>query len=88
MLAGRNPFEPIKEHGHFREYTFEEMRLYAKSVGLLIDKTFSGNYFDYRYLAHNRKSSLCLGFLNLVYDIVPPKLKPGITVILKQSSSG
>lgn len=87
MLAGRNPFELIRNHGHFREYTLKEMKQYAENAGLLIDKFFFGNYFDYRYLAHSRRSRVGLGFLNLVYAVAPPTLKPGITIILKQSLS-
>ena len=91
MLAGRNSFELIREDAtnprHFREYTLKEIKSYAKIVGLIIDKAFFANYFDYRYLAHGRRGRLGLVFLNLVYDIVPPTLKPGITVVLKQSLS-
>ena len=63
------------------------MKQYAENAGLLIDKSIFGNYFDYRYLAHSRRARLGLGILNVVYDVVPPTLKPGITVILKQSLS-
>ena len=89
LLLGYNPYMLIREDvthpGHFREYTIKELKRYIEQNGLRIEKVFFGNYFDYRYRKIGKRQSLkpkrVFGLLNLVYNMVPRKLKPGITIV-------
>ena len=92
LLAGRNPYQRIKEDatdpGHFREYTLRELKDYAAHAGLTVEASFYGNYFDYRYRAHATEKDVpprrVLGLLNLGYRLLPGPLKPGITLVLRR----
>lgn len=87
MLSGRNPFELIREAptnpSHFREYTVNELRQYAKKTGLTIINSVFGNYFDYRVLARNSVHRHLLSLVVHSYDVLPSSLRPGITIIMR-----
>jgi SAM-dependent methyltransferase len=79
MLAGRNPFEPLREDlhhaGHFREYTLAELTDLAGQTGFAVAFAERRNYF----LSGSRKNRLLVqaGFL------VPSPLRHGITLELR-----
>ena len=60
LLVGRNPYNLISEDvtspAHFREYTVRELTDYAQLVGLEVEKSLYGSYFDYRYKGHSKPS--------------------------------
>jgi hypothetical protein len=90
MLTGRNPFEPIRENlenpGHFREYTVTELKQYAKVSGLIVEEYFFCSYFSYRYMRRDGEGRWYLSLANLVYGVVPPSMRPGITIVLREPS--
>ena len=59
MLAGRNPYERLRLYalnpGHIREYTREELRLIAESVGF---RCLHHGYFDWLPSQNGSRSSL------------------------------
>ena len=79
LLAGRNPFEPLREDlhqaGHFREYTLDELVQLAREAGFAIVRAERQNYF----LTGSRKNKLLVdaGFL------MPSSLRQGITLELR-----
>lgn len=92
LLFGRNPYERIREDvrnpGHFREYTLPELAEYGAAVGLRMEEHFYGNYFDYRYKGYSRPGARVpkrhLAVVNVAYDLMPPTLRPGITLVLRK----
>ena len=92
MLAGRNPFEEIREErnnpGHFREYTRRELEDVVRSAGLRVESWRSDAYLDYRYVQHDAASpNRNALILNAVYKLMPPSLRPGQTLIARQPPS-
>jgi len=91
LLAGRNPYEPIREDpsnpGHFREYTLRELRTIAVRAGFQVMAVFRRFYFDARYAHHQddvvRSRRLMGAFKNIVYRTLPPFLREGITMVLE-----
>jgi SAM-dependent methyltransferase len=91
MLLGRHPYELIREDpkdpGHFREYTAAELRAYARAAGFAVEDCAYRTYFDYRFARHRasdpRRPVWYLGAVNLAYALVPPRLKPGLSLVLK-----
>ncbi len=90
LLLGRNPYELIREDprnpGHFREYTAAELRRYAKATGLSVEHCSYENYFDYRFVRHGPYAAQprwYLGLANVGYALVPPPLKPGLSLVLR-----
>lgn len=79
LLAGRNPFEPLREDlhhaGHFREYTLGELEALASRAGFAVEHAERQNYF----LTGSRKNRLLVeaGFL------MPAPLRQGITIVLR-----
>lgn len=79
LLAGRNPFEPLREDlhhaGHFREYTLAELVDLAGRTGFAVVFAERRNYF----LSGSRKNRLLVeaGFL------IPSPLRHGITLELR-----
>jgi trans-aconitate methyltransferase len=79
LLAGRNPFEPLREDlhhaGHFREYTLDELVDLAARTGFSVLFAERRNYF----LSGSRKNRLLVdaGFL------MPSPLRHGITIELR-----
>ena len=53
MLAGKNPFELIREDvtdpGHFREYTADELRKFGRTLGFAVGDLEFGHWVDLRY---------------------------------------
>lgn len=91
LLLGRNPYMLIRENkkdpGHFREYTKKELVAYATASGFEVEEAFYGNYFDYRYTdapMNKGDKTEYLAIFNLIYNLCPPSLKPGITLILRK----
>ena len=89
MLLGYNPFglisEDMAEPGHFREYTRKELLRYADRGDLAVLECVSGNYFDYRFFnleGAPTKNYWYLGLINVVYGVLPGRLRPGITLVL------
>jgi hypothetical protein len=83
LLAGRNPFELLREDlhhaGHFREYTLTELEGLAARAGFVVEHAERQNYF----LTGSRKNRLLVdaGFLT------PPPLRQGITLELRAGVS-
>lgn len=90
MAFGFTPFELIArgeltECGHFREYTKKELEYFITKECLSIIEITMENYFDYKYAFHydnkTAKKRNYLHIVNLLYEICPSSLKPGITLI-------
>jgi len=85
LLVGRHPYELIRENGsdpgHLREYTKSELYRYADRSGLVVERCHYENYFEYRFTPHGDVP--ILGLLNLAYAILPPSLKPCLTMVLR-----
>jgi SAM-dependent methyltransferase len=82
MLAGRNPFEPIREDaanpGHFREYTVGELLVLGREAGFEVGGWLTANYFD--------TGSRANAALVRLGRVVPPRLRAGITAWLRRPS--
>ena len=80
LLAGRNPFEQIREDsrqaGHFREYTVAELVELAARAGLETVHAWRHNYF----LTGSRKNRALVRWERAV----PPPLRQGITIELRR----
>jgi SAM-dependent methyltransferase len=94
LLAGRNPFELIREDrsnpGHFREYTLDEIRRFAEQTNFEVVRHFRRFYFDARHAHHENGTTRrqpVLGTLkNVVYRRLPSFLREGITVVLRNGT--
>jgi SAM-dependent methyltransferase len=80
MLAGRNPYEPIRDDpgnpGHFHEYTQRELRQAVEGSGLDLERIVTANYFDHG----SPQNSL----FRAVDRVLPSTLREGITVIAER----
>jgi len=80
LLAGRNPYEPIRENknqaGHFREYTAAELRSLLTAGGFDVRDVRLANYF----LSGSEKNRLLVRYGGLV----PSSLRQGITVLARK----
>ena len=79
LLAGRNPFEPLREDlhhaGHFREYTLAELKALATRTGFAVEHAERQNYF----LTGSRKNRLLVE----ASFLTPAPLRQGITIALR-----
>jgi hypothetical protein len=93
LLAGRNPFDPLDPDSsgarHVRECTLGELRAYAEGAGLRVETATRRAYFDYRWAnSENGHEPRLLRLLqNAVYRALPPSLRSGISLVLRQPSS-
>lgn len=75
LLAGRNPFEPLREEsvnpGHFREYTVDELLALLRKAGLEVGGWLTADYFV--------TGSLPNSVLRRLGPLVPLHLRGGIT---------
>jgi len=92
LLAGRNPYALIREDisnpDHFREYSLRELGDYAAAAGLAVRDCIYSNYFDIRYAGDpdGRSSSpWVLLAMDLVYQVMPPRLRTGLTVVAQRA---
>ncbi len=80
MLAGRNPFEPIRDSvanpGHFHEYAVPELVAAARSAGWEPLEVDTRNYF--------RRTGVSGRLYGAVGRILPPGLRHGITLCLER----
>jgi hypothetical protein len=80
LLAGRNPFEQLRENsldpGHFREYTVDELLELSRETGFEPGGWLAANYFD--------TGSMPNRVLRAVEPLVPRRLRGGITVWLRK----
>lgn len=80
LLAGRNPFEQLREDslhpGHFREYTVDELLALGTEAGLEVGGWLTANYFD--------TGSQPNRVLRTAEPLVPRRLRGGITVWLRK----
>lgn len=80
MLAGKNPFDLIRETsenpGHFREYTRAELATYIKQTGLQWVEYATGNYFYNGSRVHQ--------LYNRISAWLPASLRQGITLITRK----
>lgn len=91
LLAGRNPYEMIRldptDPGHFREYTVAELTSVARAAGLRVEHCVVGWYFDARYGLHgpngSRPQPVVGTVKNVLYRVLPPRLRGGITMVLR-----
>jgi SAM-dependent methyltransferase len=83
LLAGSNPFEPLREDsaraGHFREYTVDELLTLGRKGGLELGGWLTANYFD----TGTRANAL----LRRLGPLVPRRLRAGVTVWLRKPAS-
>ena len=96
LLAGMNPYEMIREDrsnpGHFREYTARELRRLAARAGFVVVNLDRQFYFDARHADHAEDggagaSRPLIGALkNVVYPLLPPFLREGITLVLRKEA--
>lgn len=94
LLGGINPYEMIREDqnnpGHFREYTVGELRALAARADFAVVELDRRFYFDARYADHDEDGAAgtsrpWLGRLkNVVYSVLPPFLREGITLVLRR----
>ncbi len=94
LLAGLNPYEMIREDrsnpGHFREYTARELGRLAARAGLTVIHLDRRFYFDARHADHAEDGAAGqprprLGALkNVVYSVLPPFLREGMTAVLRR----
>jgi len=80
LLAGRNPFEQLREDshhpGHFREYTVDELLALCTEAGFEVGGWLTANYFD----TGSRPNHV----LRAAEPLVPRRLRGGITVWLRK----
>jgi SAM-dependent methyltransferase len=80
LLAGRNPFEQLREDsldpGHFREYTVDELLALGREAGFEVGGWLTANYFD-TGSPPNRA-------LRVAEPLVPRRLRGGITLWLRK----
>ena len=94
MLMGRNPYEMIREDdsnpGHFREYTLDELTGIAKTTGYRVEQYSFRYYFDGRFARHknpgDEPQAVIGGMKNLAGRLLPPRLRSGITVVLRKKT--
>ena len=94
LLAGRNPYEPIREDatnpGHFREYTLDELCGYAAQARLQVVEVARRFYFDARFAHHEdsrvRPQPLVGTIKNAIYRTLPPFLREGLTLVLRKGA--
>jgi hypothetical protein len=94
LLAGLNPYEMIREDrsnpGHFREYTARELSRLATRAGFTVIHLDRRFYFDARHADHAEDGAAGsprprLGALkNVVYSVLPPFLREGMTAVLRR----
>lgn len=79
LLAGRNPFEPLREDphqaGHIREYTLAELEDLATRAGFAVEHAERQNYF----VTGSRKNWLLVE----AAPLTPAPLRQGITLELR-----
>ena len=80
LLAGRNPFEPLREDstspGHFREYTVDELLELGRRAGFEVGGWFTANYF----VTGTRRNEA----VRRLGPLVPRRLRAGITAWLRK----
>jgi len=80
LLAGRNPFEPLREDsvspGHFREYTVAELLGMVRKAGFEVGGWLTADYF----VTGSRSNSV----LRSLGPLVPRSLRAGITAWLRR----
>jgi len=93
LALGQNPFERIRPDrgnpGHFREYTAAELRDLLSSSGYVVQKEWRKFYFDARYARHEAGQHVSSGLRgvvsNVVYRLLPPFLREGITILAQRA---
>jgi SAM-dependent methyltransferase len=93
LLLGKNPYDLIREErdnpGHFREYTLAELKRYAQQGGFEVVAIHRKYYFDARHAHHHGtetgRQALTGALKNLLYRTLPPFLREGITLVLRNS---
>jgi len=90
LVLGRNPYALIKEDptepGHVREYTMRELCRYAHGAGFAVVRCIRSSYFDPRFGDGDpgRRPAASSGLLKVAYQVLPPALRTGITVVLRR----
>ena len=92
LLLGYNPYSLIATDplnpAHFREYTLSELKHYSEQSNFSVQSSTIENYFDYRYTNHalgRCEKDARLAWVNRLYNWVPKKMKPGITMVLSKN---
>jgi SAM-dependent methyltransferase len=79
MLAGLNPFEPIREEsnnpGHFCEYTRRDLHRIAERAGWHVESSSLVNYFGRKYPLRTLYDFAC--------NLLPGEFGDGITLVLR-----
>ena len=93
LALGRHPFERIRTSrsnpGHFREYTLAELAGLLRESGFRIRRHSMRFYFDARFAVHHagdERPRTVRGLVsNVVYRLLPPSLREGITVVAERA---
>ncbi len=102
LLLGKNPFQKInvdtRNPGHFREYTAQELRDYARGSGMCVATCVIKYYFDVSYKARPSNTGalqhsvptnvtrLQHQLSRCIFAVLPQSFSPGITVVLQSNS--
>ena len=94
LLLGINPFDFISENPknplHLREYTEQELHMYASMAGFKVVESTLLSYFDHRYGVHRQPTTrefLKGSAHNIVNRFVPRNLRAGITLVLSSDKN-
>jgi 2-polyprenyl-3-methyl-5-hydroxy-6-metoxy-1,4-benzoquinol methylase len=94
MLAGRNPYELLRDDatdpGHVREYTRSELEGYARAAGLEVHGFHYHSNFDARFRgsAPARSGDRGGALRNRLNGILPAAWRPGMTAELRPATAG
>jgi SAM-dependent methyltransferase len=91
LMLGVQPFCALDEDPqnprHFREYTVKELRRYGRAAGFDVAGVRLGSYFDHRFGWHSggRRPRWVGRVQNVVYRLLPPRMRSGITLVLRRA---
>jgi SAM-dependent methyltransferase len=96
MVLGRHPFDRIQQNntepGHFREYTVRELEQLTRDAGFTLEHRQLGYPFDAVYApkarVHDRKRPVIGTAKNLVYRMLPMRLRENVTMVLRAGRNG
>lgn len=81
MLAGRNPFEPLRASldnpGHFREYTGAELRRFGADAGLRVDRVVMAHWTSTGRLGSR--------VIRALTPLLPPGLRKDQAIIFRRA---
>ncbi len=90
LLSGRQPYDSLDPDRsgarHVRECTYAELRAYAATAGMRIERASRHAYFDNRYAAGAQSAGTVRRARHVLQNVLdhalPPGLRSGITLVL------